>query len=79
MKRIRQALGLTQREFAIRLGVHEITIAKWETGAQGIRGPAAKLIALLGAGTTGNSAKFKGGARKPRAAKRPQVASKKKD
>ena len=48
VKRIRKALALTQREFAERLGVHKVTVAKWETGAQGIRGPAAKLIELVG-------------------------------
>ena len=47
VKRIRKALALTQREFAERLSVHKVTVAKWETGAQGIRGPAAKLIELL--------------------------------
>lgn len=50
VKRIRQALGLTQQQFADRLGVHKVTVAKWETDAQGIRGPAARLIALLGQG-----------------------------
>ena len=40
VKRIRKALGLTQRQFAERLGVHVVTVAKWETDAQGIRGPA---------------------------------------
>ena len=48
VKRIRQALGLTQQQFADRLGVHKVTVAKWETDAQGMRGPAARLIALLG-------------------------------
>jgi transcriptional regulator with XRE-family HTH domain len=53
VKRIRQALGLTQQEFADRLGVHMVTVAKWETDAQGMRGPAARLIALLGSGVRG--------------------------
>jgi len=48
VKRVRQALGLTQLQFAARLGVHAVTVAKWETDAQGMRGPAARLIALLG-------------------------------
>jgi DNA-binding transcriptional regulator YiaG len=47
VKRIRVALSLTQYEFARRLGVHPVTVAKWETDAQGMRGPAARLIALL--------------------------------
>jgi DNA-binding transcriptional regulator YiaG len=49
VKRIRKALGLTQRQFAERVGVHVITVAKWETDAQGIRGPAERLMRLLGA------------------------------
>ena len=49
VKRIRKALGLTQRQFAERLGVHVVTVAKWETDAQGIRGPAVRLMRLLGA------------------------------
>lgn len=47
VKRIRRKLGLTQRAFAARLGVHAVTVAKWETDAQGMRGPAARLIMLL--------------------------------
>ena len=49
VKRIRKALGLTQRQFAERVGVHVVTVAKWETDAQGIRGPAVRLMRLLGA------------------------------
>jgi DNA-binding transcriptional regulator YiaG len=52
VKRVREALGLTQHEFAKRLGVHAVTVAKWETDAQGMRGPAARLITLLGEGAT---------------------------
>jgi DNA-binding transcriptional regulator YiaG len=48
VKRIRESLGLSQREFAERLGVHTITVAKWEAGMQGMRGPAERLISLLG-------------------------------
>ena len=52
VKRVREAMGLTQYEFAKRLGVHPVTVAKWETGAQGIRGPAVRLMALLAEGAT---------------------------
>jgi DNA-binding transcriptional regulator YiaG len=52
VKRVREILGLTQHEFAKRLGVHAVTVAKWETDAQGMRGPAARLIALLGESAT---------------------------
>jgi DNA-binding transcriptional regulator YiaG len=49
VKRIRKALGLTQRQFAESVGVHVVTVAKWETDTQGIRGPAVRLMRLLGA------------------------------
>ncbi|MBI4247374.1 MAG: helix-turn-helix domain-containing protein [Candidatus Rokubacteria bacterium] len=66
VKRIRKALALTQREFAAQLGVHKVTVAKWETGAQRIQRPTAKLIELLGALATGASARPKVASRKPR-------------
>lgn len=59
VRRVRQAMGLTQQQFADRLGVHKVTVAKWETDAQGMRGPAARLIALLGATALGRSGKQK--------------------
>jgi transcriptional regulator with XRE-family HTH domain len=48
VKRIREALGLSQRQFAERLRVHTVTVAKWEAEMQGMRGPAEHLIELLG-------------------------------
>jgi len=54
VKRIRHTLGLSQQEFADRLGVHKVTLAKWETDAQGMRGPAERLIRLLGEAAKGN-------------------------
>ena len=48
VKRIREALGLSQRQFAERLRVHTVTVAKWEVDMQGMRGPAEQLIELLG-------------------------------
>ena len=66
VRRVRQAMGLTQQQFADRLGVHKVTVAKWETDAQGMRGPAARLIALLGAATHGSSGKQKPTRAKPR-------------
>jgi DNA-binding transcriptional regulator YiaG len=79
VKRIRQALGLTQQEFARQLGVHIVTVAKWETDAQGMRGPAARLIALLGA-AGGKPAARNPQARpaKRRSRKAPQGAKRKK-
>jgi transcriptional regulator with XRE-family HTH domain len=38
LKLIRSALGLTQAQFAQLLGVHEITVSKWERG-QGAPSP----------------------------------------
>jgi DNA-binding transcriptional regulator YiaG len=52
VKRVREALGLTQHQFAERVGVHPVTVAKWETDAQGIRGPAVRLMKLLAASAT---------------------------
>jgi len=35
----RHALGLTQRELAYRLGVHVVTVTRWERGARDISLP----------------------------------------
>lgn len=79
VKRIRQALGLTQQKFADRLGVHKVTLAKWETDAQGMRGPAARLIALLGESVkAAGSGKAKVRPRKLPAARKRQRARRKK-
>ena len=43
----RKRLGLTQSQFATLLGVHLVTVKKWETGAQGMRPPTDRLIRLL--------------------------------
>jgi len=45
--RARKALGLSQSKFAALLGVHLVTVKKWETGAQGMRATADRLIRLL--------------------------------
>ena len=47
VRRVRKALGLTQSQFAELLGVHLVTVKKWETGKQGMRAPADRLIRLL--------------------------------
>ena len=47
VRRIRKRLGLTQAKFAKRVGVHLVTVSRWESGALGIRESAAKLIRLL--------------------------------
>ena len=50
LRAIRKRLGLTQRQFAELLGVHEVTVAKWEAGMQAIRRTHGKLIELIAAG-----------------------------
>jgi DNA-binding transcriptional regulator YiaG len=49
VRRVRNGLGLTQSQFAELLGVHLVTVKKWETGAQGMRAPVERLIKLLAA------------------------------
>lgn len=43
-KRVRLALGLTQRELADQLGVHRVTVARWEVGERRIPEPVARLL-----------------------------------
>jgi len=47
VKALRRRLGLTQSRFADLVGVHVVTVKKWETGAQGMRATADRLIRLL--------------------------------
>ena len=47
VRRIRKALTLTQLQFAALLGVHLVTVKKWETGAQKMRLSHDRLIRLL--------------------------------
>lgn len=44
LRRIREELGLTQEELAQEIGVHRVTIAKWEAGDRGISEPIARLV-----------------------------------
>ncbi len=46
--RIRAATGLTQREFAERIGVSKRTLENWEQGRRVPQGPARVLLLLLG-------------------------------
>jgi DNA-binding transcriptional regulator YiaG len=46
-KRMREAAGLTQEKLAERLGVHRVTIARWETGERRIPEMAARLLARI--------------------------------
>ena len=47
MRRLRKQLGLTQSRFATLVGVHLVTVKKWETGTLGMKPTTEKLIRLL--------------------------------
>ena len=44
LKRLRDRLGVTQRVLAEEVGVHPMTVSKWETGASRIPEPVARLV-----------------------------------
>lgn len=46
-KRQREAAGLTQTQLAGMIGVHPVTIARWETEMRRIPEMAARLLALI--------------------------------
>jgi DNA-binding transcriptional regulator YiaG len=46
-RRHRTRLGLTQEALATRIGVHPITISKWERSVVDVREPVAQLVRLL--------------------------------
>jgi transcriptional regulator with XRE-family HTH domain len=46
-KRLRKKLGLTQVELARKLGLHPMTISKWERGAEPIMKQTALVLRLL--------------------------------
>jgi transcriptional regulator with XRE-family HTH domain len=43
LRRLRERLGWTQGALADALGVHRVTVAKWEAGDRGIPEPVARL------------------------------------
>ncbi len=47
LKRIREELGMTQAQLADEVGVHRVTVAKWEAGDRGIPEPVARLIGRI--------------------------------
>jgi DNA-binding transcriptional regulator YiaG len=47
IKRLRKKLDLTQKQLAAKLGVHVITVTRWETGAFEPSGLAAKELERL--------------------------------
>jgi transcriptional regulator with XRE-family HTH domain len=44
LQRIRAELGLTQEQFAAEVGVHRVSVTRWETGERAIPEPTARLI-----------------------------------
>jgi DNA-binding transcriptional regulator YiaG len=46
---VRKALGLSQGVFADRLGVHRVTVARWETGETPLDGPTSLAVRALAA------------------------------
>jgi transcriptional regulator with XRE-family HTH domain len=50
LKKVRQSLGLTQRELAQEFSVAPGAIAQWETGVRTIPGPVLRLLDLYESG-----------------------------
>lgn len=44
---MRRSLGLSQAQFAARLGVRQQTVSEWETGRYRPRGASAKMLSTL--------------------------------
>ena len=49
VRRMRERLGWTQEDLARELGVHRVTVARWETGEHSVPAPVAKLLARFAA------------------------------
>ncbi len=65
MKSSRQALGLAQTQLAERLGVHWMTVSRWERGTVPIPEPVAQLVKIWVTGEkTPNAVKRKASRRK---------------
>lgn len=47
VRRLRQALRLTQQELAVELGVRQQTVSEWETGLYQPRGASARLLDIV--------------------------------
>jgi DNA-binding transcriptional regulator YiaG len=47
VRRLRKRLGLTQARFGRLLGVHRVTVTRWESGATEVQAPMAKLIRMI--------------------------------
>jgi len=59
LKRIRRALGLTQKALAEALGVDRVSVARWEGGTYRITEPMARLIQRIAAEARGKRKKGK--------------------
>ncbi|MBI4318205.1 MAG: helix-turn-helix domain-containing protein [Chloroflexi bacterium] len=47
IRKLRQHLEMTQREFSEELGVRQQTVSEWETGAYEPRGPSVTVLTLV--------------------------------
>lgn len=47
LRRRRRRLGLTQAEFAARLGTSPNTVYRWEAGLVGVSAPVARLVRIV--------------------------------
>jgi transcriptional regulator with XRE-family HTH domain len=47
LERLRTAMGLSQRALAEELGVHPMSVSKWERGVHSIPEPVARLVERL--------------------------------
>jgi DNA-binding transcriptional regulator YiaG len=57
MKRHRETLGLKQTELAERLGVHPMTVSRWERGVGAISKPVEQLVLMFAASSKRDKAK----------------------
>jgi len=65
VRALRKRLGLTQSRFADLIGVHKITVAKWEAGAKGMSATTGTLLRVLARqGTQVVTARRPGGTRR---------------
>src|SRR2546422_10491061 len=53
VRKLRQRLGLSQSKFATVLGVHKVTVAKWEAGMLGMSATTERLLRVLAGQGTG--------------------------
>ena len=49
VRRVRVRLRLTQAQLAAKLGVHEMTVSRWERGTGQVPAPVARLIRFVAA------------------------------